>query len=447
MAPPALAPKAARYSGTSLTGPRTTDAAAFLIEESTSIVVRARIRWFESTPTHTMPALEDRIERIVDRENASELLVAPGLTEAAWVESGEKARLAFEALALAERSVEVSSVESLLPPGVTMSVDSEALATRQPIEGAWHTAFEVSHLSLPDAAASGNALRVSLVFSGYVPSASAVTPDLLVRRNEVIVLRDAPVVDGDAFALLFEPRGIDDGGAFLVFVDAVSALAPGAETTAVEEIMRELAACGAECAVAGAVAAVGPSPDPLTGIVTLERDHRRGALARLAILNGARVTADLAAAADDDTIDGFVAKLAESRKDAPPASDIGLELEKASWKYLADRMSGTDFPSALAAVALDHAGEAGRFAAVIEDVSASARSIAEIEQRLVAQNRSLLEDRSPSTRVRAFEWLTKRALAPEAYDPLADLKARKKALRAAEDKEAEAAMRGVGGGA
>lgn len=438
---------AARYSGTSLTGPRTTDAEAFLSEESTSVVVRARIRWFESTPSHTMPALEDRIERIVDRENASELLVAPGLTEAAWVESGEKAKLALESLALAERSVEVSSVESLLPPGVTMSVRSEALAARQPIEGTWHTAFEISHLSLPDAATDGNALRVSLVFTGYVPSASAATPDLLVRRNEVIVLRDAPVVDGDAFALLFEPRGVEAGGAFLVFVDAVSARTPGEESEDPDALLRELAACGAECAVAGAVAAVGPSPDPMAGIVALERDHRRGALARLAILNGASVTADFAAAALDDTIDGFVAKLAESRKEAPPSSDVGLDLEKATWKYLADRMSGTDFPSALAAVALDHAGEAGRFAAVIEDVSASARSIAEIEQRLIAQNRALLEDRSPSTRVRAFEWLTKRTLAPEGYDPLADLKERKKALRAAEDKESEAALRGVGGGA
>jgi len=66
---------------------------------------------------------------------------------------------------------------------------------------------------------------------------------------------------------------------------------------------------------------------------------------------------------------------------------------------------------------------------------------------LIAQNRALLEDRSPSTRVRAFEWLAKRTLAPEGYDPLADLKARKKALRAAEDKESEAALGGVGGGA
>lgn len=447
LAPPALHPETERYFGTSLTGPRLVEADAFSADESTSVRIRASVRWFEETPEHSLTPVEDRIERIVDRENASELLVSAGLSQSAWSGTGESARAAREALANVERAAELASFEVVLPPGVTMNVRSVEKERARAATGTRHAAIEIGHASLADAVDPTKTLRVALVFSGFVPSFSALTPDLLVERNEVIVLKDAPVVGGDPFALLFEPRESDEGGAFFVYLEAEPAFPSSLDDAALEAVAKELAACGAECAIAGAVAAVGPTPDPLAGIASLERDHRRGALARLAILHGARVCADFAAAADDDAIDGFVAKLAEARKDAPPSSDVGLDLERAAWKFLADRMSGTDFPQALAAVALEHAGEAGRFAAVLEDVAASSKSIAEIEQRFLAQNRSLLEDRSPSSRVRAFEWLAARGKVPPGYDPLGGLKERKKALRDEEDREAEAALRAVGGGA
>jgi hypothetical protein len=434
--PPALAESAKRYFGSSLSGPRIVASPADLaFDDATAIRVRARVRWFATVPEHSLTPIDDRIDRIVDQHNASTLYAAVRLTAAVWVGAGDEAVAAFETLSREERSVELTTIESILAPGVTMVLPSAGRATiEEPSEGARHSSVEVSYAVL----GSDVPLRIALVVQGYVPSNSVTTPDLLEERREVVLLRDAPAIDGKPIVLLFAPRANDRTDAFLVLLDAVAASTPALSEAEREVIAGELRACASECALNGAIAATGPSPDPLAGIATLERDHRRGAIARLAILTAARITLAVATAADDDMLDLLVAKLAEGRTGPVAGENIGLTLERTTWKFLADQMSGTGFPDALAAIAVEYAGEAGRFAAVIDDVATSARSLEEIDARFVAQNRSLLEDRSPSSRVRAFEWLTARGIAPAGFDPLGPLAERKKALRAAEDIEAAA---------
>ena len=80
-------------------------------------------------------------------------------------------------------------------------------------------------------------------------------------------------------------------------------------------------------------------------------------------------------------------------------------------------------------------GEVGRSSATLADVLAGATSLASWKARLSAENRIFLEDASPAVRVRAFDWLNVRGAAPEGFDPLASLAARRAALAAAEGEE------------
>jgi hypothetical protein len=59
---------------------------------------------------------------------------------------------------------------------------------------------------------------------------------------------------------------------------------------------------------------------------------------------------------------------------------------------------------------------------------AESRDLADLERRLINENRISLEDMSPAARTRAYEWLRQRELAPAGYDPLASAKERRVAL-------------------
>ncbi len=440
---PPLDPPQAKLSsqcffGTSLTGaqPLTGDgpsAAGF--EHSTTLLVSCRAHWFESQPEHHLEPLSERIERCVDLNDAGSLHASAALIESAWISGSVDSSGTFDEMVKSHpRSAPLSETQPVAAPrGVTVAFDnSSANAAIQRKEGATTTRIEVSHLTAPDA--SGNELKVSLVIDGYVREGDSGNPgddEGLAFRREVIVLKDVPQPGKAPLVLLFNPREVR--GAILLEIRAESDPGTG-----------DLEACFQLAKAAGMVAPIGASPDPLANLASLDSEYRRGALARLAIATTAPLTTDFAMVADDARIDEFVTKLGESRKDKGRPTDVALELEKATWKYLADQMSGANFPPRLSSIAVAHAGEAGHFAAVLEDVSASATSVEEIEERFVSQNLSLLEDRSPSSRVRARDWLATRKITIEGYDPLGSLADRKAALRAHEDKEAAAATEGSG---
>jgi hypothetical protein len=65
-----------------------------------------------------------------------------------------------------------------------------------------------------------------------------------------------------------------------------------------------------------------------------------------------------------------------------------------------------------------------------------------LAKKLTAENRILLEDASPASRLRAYDWLAVRGLAPAGFDPFGSLAERRAALlAAAEAEEAAAAAR------
>ena len=52
---------------------------------------------------------------------------------------------------------------------------------------------------------------------------------------------------------------------------------------------------------------------------------------------------------------------------------------------------------------------------------------------MIVENRIYLEDNSPASRVRAYDWLKARGAAPKGFDPLANPRDRREALAASGD--------------
>ncbi|QOV91473.1 hypothetical protein [Humisphaera borealis] len=163
----------------------------------------------------------------------------------------------------------------------------------------------------------------------------------------------------------------------------------------------------------------------------------RPTLVYLAGQTGARLCEDVALVADDSVL----AKLAEQGKATldgalnagvaggpGDASAVGWLLDKASFELLGKLFNEGKLPPELSAVLANHAGEAGRNVASIEEVSRNLGSRQDLDNRLLAENLIYLEDSSPSARVRAFDWLRARGRAPAGFDPLGTPKERRIAL-------------------
>ena len=87
--------------------------------------------------------------------------------------------------------------------------------------------------------------------------------------------------------------------------------------------------------------------------------------------------------------------------------------------------------AALQGILLRHAGEPARYPRLVDTLLGVSVDAADLEARLVAENRAFLEDSRPAARVRAYDWLAARGLAPEGFDPLGTSKARRAALEPA----------------
>jgi hypothetical protein len=165
---------------------------------------------------------------------------------------------------------------------------------------------------------------------------------------------------------------------------------------------------------------------------------RRAELAFLADQTGASLCEDVAMEADDPTLAVLVKNIqAKVAPNAPPQSDpnVGWLLDHTTLQLLAklaeDADKGTHVPAELLAILSTHTGEVGRHPSSLAEVLKGLSSRQELDNRLLAENMIFLEDNSPASRVRAYDWLNARHLAPAGYDPLAAGKARREALEKA----------------
>ncbi len=166
---------------------------------------------------------------------------------------------------------------------------------------------------------------------------------------------------------------------------------------------------------------------------------RRASLAFLADQTGASICEDVAMEADDAVLAELVKEIqAKVSADQSPETDpsVGWLLDHATLQMLSklsdDAANGTGKISPeLTAILTTHTGEAGRHASSIDGVLRGLSTRQELDNRLLAENMIFLEDSSPASRVRAYDWLLARHQAPAGYDPLAPSKARREALEQA----------------
>ncbi|MCB9897682.1 MAG: hypothetical protein H6825_06745 [Planctomycetes bacterium] len=171
---------------------------------------------------------------------------------------------------------------------------------------------------------------------------------------------------------------------------------------------------------------------PATGLSgalsALSSPARRGpALVYLASSTGARLAEDVALAGDSLLVSDVAHDvLAEPVTDA----ELGFRLERSALLRLADRAENGEMPPAQDALLTLGAGQLARDPAVLTELVAQAVDLADLRALLVDENLAFLEDAEPSARVRAYDWLDARDLAPAGYDPLGPRDERRAALDA-----------------
>ncbi len=169
------------------------------------------------------------------------------------------------------------------------------------------------------------------------------------------------------------------------------------------------------------------------GLQGLENpDTRRNSFAFLSRSTKASLAENLSLSASDPFLKELsrrlLGPLAASRH-ALTEDKLGWIIEKAAYKLLADLQKEDSITPSLEALLVAHAGEAGRSGELIGDVLQQVNGIEELHREWIQENLIFLEDRSPSARLRAFDWLTGQGKVLEGYDPLGPREERRESLR------------------
>ena len=163
---------------------------------------------------------------------------------------------------------------------------------------------------------------------------------------------------------------------------------------------------------------------------------RRPALVFLARETHATFTGDLALTCDDATFAALLGVLREHLDEfrtadstASPAT-IGWFLDATAYAWIAEVAAApeTELAPELHALLLIHTGQLARYPDLVHEVAGSSASLAQFDERLLAENRIFLEDAHPAARVRALAWLRQRDAAPRDFDPLGSRTERRAAL-------------------
>jgi hypothetical protein len=162
--------------------------------------------------------------------------------------------------------------------------------------------------------------------------------------------------------------------------------------------------------------------------------RRRAALVYLAGQGDAEICQDVVMVADDTLLEQIsrdVKAQAASAIDDANEAQYAWILNRSAIEAMQPLLTAGKLPDDLFAVLTLHFGETGRHAAAVDDVMRGATSQRDLRERLISENFIYLQDSAPSARVRAFEWLKARNIAPKGFDPLASPKQRRLALDAA----------------
>jgi hypothetical protein len=188
-------------------------------------------------------------------------------------------------------------------------------------------------------------------------------------------------------------------------------------------------------AKAAAAARPAPSPDEATVndlLASMEHPQtRRSSAAYIAAWSGARYCEDVVLSADNKTLADLTGQFpAEISGVGAQKPVVGWRLDRLTLRFLLKLQNDGKLPPELAAILSDRAGEAGRHPSAMEEILRDVAGPVDLDQRLVATNRLYLEDSSPASRARAYDWLKNRNRheEPAGYLPLSPARDRRAAL-------------------
>ncbi|RKY20477.1 MAG: hypothetical protein DRQ55_07530 [Planctomycetota bacterium] len=172
-----------------------------------------------------------------------------------------------------------------------------------------------------------------------------------------------------------------------------------------------------------------------TGVIAalagLKSDEaRRAALLHVAAIADAGATRDLALTGRPDLLhevaDGLSQRIPQGYD--PTIEELAWLCEQESLTAAARRVESEVDEPVLEALLLRHTGEVGRNLPLVLGLLDAADGLSDLRARLLAENLLYLDDTSPASRVRAFDWLLLRGLHPQDYNPLGSRVERRAAL-------------------
>ncbi|HEY1271736.1 MAG TPA: hypothetical protein VH518_23565 [Tepidisphaeraceae bacterium] len=449
--PPLTAPAQAsvtvdHFSGTPLSGPMPT--AVQVGQPEDALALKVTLLALEKMPNDALQPVAGHAKLIAVTQGGTPVLPVAQLSLGARIGTQEQAaafRQILQSTAVGQIA-EMKSVQGALPAGATVvfaASEPKADITRR-------VAVEISRPSDGGAAAANN-LRFAVLVEDLAAPARAdqadesgastrpSSPAAPVFQRETVLMDDIPLEAGALQAILLVPFRFEQSRtqavAFLIDV------APGSPDPAHVQAVQQ---CVADLQKSAATAAKRPEiallrTDDYSGLETATQalarpQTRRAALVYLTTQSHAPICGDVVLACDDDVLaalaDRVTRQVAASGSAAPSRSpeSFGWTLDVATLGMLTELDNNNKLPAELSAVLARHCGEVGRHASSMEEVIKGVGTRKDLENRLIAENLIFLEDNSPASRVRAYDWLRAMNRAPEGYDPLGPDKQRRQAL-------------------
>lgn len=414
-----------------LLGATAPSGAASALDLSDALGCELRAIWFEEAPTGGVP-LASRARLVTAQRGGEAIEPRSQLSRGARILRGVEAQAA---LARATRRRDVVVEELALPRGVTATLALLA-DDSVPAEDGTNVRKE---LRAELGRTQGGALELAVVLEDLLaPGVDEEADDegedpLALVRRESLLLEDAPPDDGSPLVIVFAASQAQAPTLALVVARRGVASAAALERCVAQAREAEQ---GARTRTAWLGSRESRQRQIETALRALDDGgRRRAALLFLAAESGAELCADMALDAEDSLLQAATLALATQLPDAArlaaDGATLGWTLERGCVQFLAERASVQPLEVELRAALWRRTGELGRSPAALLDVVLAARGLADFRERLVAENRVLLEDNHPAARVRAYDWLAARGAAPDGYDPLADETTREAALERA----------------
>ncbi|MCE9595473.1 MAG: hypothetical protein K8S98_14895 [Planctomycetes bacterium] len=445
LAAPALDVTTGHYAG-SLVGGASPDAAVDKLDSDPehALAFELRVEYVELDPSSGFGPASAAAKLVATLRGGEPIAATGRLTQVARLARGDEARKLDERLKAGEfgRTRELAHLATALVPGTTAAITLAAShAVPTPEDGPLTKTLRCEATRVEPPAAT---LALALLDLAPAPLADPrETADEAAERaptaprvvDELLVL-EPPLADGRSALIVPSPFLDGAGTAFVVFFEARG---PSGDAQAVARCLADCrdASSGSRKRAQRVDVLEARRQELASALGSLDAlGRRRSSLVFLAQATGAELAGDLALAADDPTLDAYVKSLPsgadELARIVDDGSTLGIVLERGAYAFLAARGAEHPWSPELAGLLVRRAGEAGRSSGAIEDLLATAKTIADLRAALVEQNRIALEDSTLAVRVRGFDWLAARGLEPLAYDPFGSLKERRKALEDAE---------------